>query len=67
MPKLPNGAIALPVQRSSDGRVLTMLTTPPSELRPYSALCGPRTNSIRSTSASSVLEVFAVNCGTPSI
>ena len=34
VPKLPNGASALPVQSLKEGRVLTMLTTPPSELRP---------------------------------
>jgi hypothetical protein len=33
-PKLPNGASTLPVHFDNDGRLLAMLITPPSALRP---------------------------------
>jgi hypothetical protein len=51
----------------SDGLALVMLTRPPSALRPNSALCGPRTNSICWTPINSMLDEFAFNCGTPSM
>ena len=66
-PALPNGAATLPVHFVSDGRALVTLTRPPSVLRPNSALCGPRTNSICSTSSSSMLDELALSCGTPSM
>ena len=50
----------------SDGRALVTLITPPSVLRPNSALCGPRTNSTCPTSSRSMLDVLEFSCGTPS-
>jgi hypothetical protein len=41
--------------------------TPPSALRPKSALCGPRTNSTWLTSRNSMLDEFVLSCGTPSM
>ena len=66
-PWLPNGSVNAPVHPAIDGRLLVTLTRPPSVLRPNSALCGPRTNSIWSTSSSSMLDEFAFSCGTPSM
>src|SRR5262245_9220424 len=66
-PWLPNGADSVPLHPESDGRAVEMLTRPPSVLRPNNALCGPRTNSIWFTSSSSMLEEFALSCGTPSM
>ena len=63
---LPNGATTVPVHPDSDGRALLTLMIPPSALRPYSGLCGPRTNSIWETSSSSMLEELTFSCGTPS-
>ena len=57
---------ALPPHFDSDGRPLVMLMRPPSALRPKSALCGPRTNSIWPMSIRSKLVDAALNCGTPS-
>ena len=66
-PWLANGSVSEPVQPRIDGRLLVTLTSPPRVLRPNSALCGPRTNSIWSTSSSSRLDEFAFSCGTPSM
>jgi len=63
---LPKGTATLPVQSVIDGRVLAILMTPPSALRPNSALCGPRMNSTCSTSTRSKLVVLALSWGTPS-
>jgi len=63
---LANGSASEPVHPAIDGRLLTTLIKPPSALRPNSALCGPRTNSIRSTSSNSTLDELAFSCGTPS-
>ena len=38
LPKLPKGTRAEPVHLVEDGRVLVMLTSPPSVFRPNSAL-----------------------------
>jgi len=67
VPKLPNGATSSPDQFWNDGRVLVMLMTPPSVLRPHSALSGPRTKSIWLMPTSSRLDEFALSCGTPSM
>ena len=61
------GAMKRPVQPPSDGRPLTTLTMPPRALRPNSALCAPRTNSIRSVSSNSMLDEMEFSCGTPSM
>src|SRR5438034_11397500 len=45
-PWVAKGADSVPTHRVADGRLLVMVTRPPSVLRPKSALCGPRTNSI---------------------
>ena len=65
--KLPKGTRTLPDQVESEGRSLAMLMTPPSVLRPKSALCGPRTNSTCSTPLNSMFDEFAFSCGTPSM
>ena len=59
------GHLAGPAVR--DGRTLVTFTSPPSVFRPKSALCGPRTNSICSTSSSSMLDELELSCGTPSM
>jgi hypothetical protein len=56
---LPSGASMRLVHCVIDGRPLAMFTTPPSVLRPKSALSGPRTNSICSTSSSSMFDELA--------
>src|SRR5687767_3520423 len=66
-PKLPIGTVTPPLQPLSDGRSVTTLTRPPSVLRPNSALCGPRTNSTRSTLSRPMLDVLVLSCGTPSM
>jgi len=60
------GTEKLPPHLDRDGRPLEMLIKPPRALRPKSALCGPRTNSIWLTSTRSKLDVLELNCGTPS-
>ncbi len=66
-PWLANGSVSEPVQPVIEGRLLVTFTRPPNVLRPNNALCGPRTNSIWSTSSSSMLEELAFSCGTPSM
>ena len=64
--KLPKGTDSCPVHLPELGRRLVTLMRPPSVLRPKSALCGPRTNSICSTSRSCTLDELELSCGTPS-
>ncbi len=64
---VPSGESMRLVHCVMDGLALETLIRPPMAFRPKSALCAPRTNSICSTSISSMFAELAFSCGTPSM